>query len=97
MRQTDMKIKALAGLLLAMSCGLGAAQSIADLRNDAATPGDVTTCTFDSSGCASAAGAAAIWQAASPNSAIRAASARITASAAQAGCRCSVTRADNGS
>jgi alcohol dehydrogenase (cytochrome c) len=43
MRQTDMKIKALAGLLLAMSCGLGAAQSIADLRNDAATPGDVTT------------------------------------------------------
>jgi len=31
------------GLCLSMGCGLGAAQSIADLHNDAATPGDVTT------------------------------------------------------
>ena len=31
------------GLCLSIGCGLGAAQSIADLRNDAATPGDVTT------------------------------------------------------
>ena len=41
MRKTRMK--AFAGLLLTLGCGLGAAQSIADLRNDAATPGDVTT------------------------------------------------------
>jgi alcohol dehydrogenase (cytochrome c) len=35
--------RALLGLCLSMGCGLGAAQSIVDLRNDAATPGDVTT------------------------------------------------------
>ncbi len=34
---------ALLGLCLSMGSGLVAAQSIADLRNDAATPGDVTT------------------------------------------------------
>ncbi len=36
-------LKTLMGHVLALGCGLSAAQSIADLRNDAATPGDVTT------------------------------------------------------
>jgi alcohol dehydrogenase (cytochrome c) len=35
--------KILAGLLLSLGCGMLAAQSLADLRNDAASPGDVTT------------------------------------------------------
>ena len=35
--------QAVAGLVLSAGCGLAGAQSLADLRNDAATPGDVTT------------------------------------------------------
>ncbi len=34
---------AFAGLLLCLGCGAGHAQALADLRNDAVTPGDVTT------------------------------------------------------